>query len=111
MNLIDKTFNTKDTRRISSGLEYYFTQDEDAFYWTRLPLRLGFYHQTCSQENLKEIFLTLGTSIPFSQDNGTLDLSLEVGRRGNIDEFNLEEDIIRCGIAISGYEKWGKRKK
>jgi long-subunit fatty acid transport protein len=39
----------------------------------------------------------------------SLDLALELGKRGSLEENGLEETFVRFGVSLSAFEKWASR--
>ncbi len=89
--------------------------DEGGFFG-RIPLRLGFYHnqwhlQFPAGRTLAGTFFTLGTGFSLPGGPGCLDISLETGRIGSLDQNNLSERVIRLGVGFSVSEPWTRREE
>ncbi len=84
-------------------------------FFSRLPLRLGFYenrwHVEFPQgEPVHARFITMGTGFQLPGGPGRLDLSVEVGQIGSVDNNGLDERMVRIGVGLSASEPWTRRK-
>ncbi len=79
-------------------------------YWQRVTYRVGArYDQTYLNlrgEPLNEFGITFGLGLPFPRSLTTLDLSLEVGRRGTTANNLVQETFVNLTVGISIYERW-----
>lgn len=68
--------------------------------WRRLPLVL-------EGTQVTEWSLTGGYGRSFGPDRrGRVDLSVEFGRRGDLDEHGLAEEFVRFGVGVSAFDPW-----
>ncbi len=68
-------------------------------FYSQLPFELN-------NANIKEVGASLGTSLPLIRFRSKLDLYLNVSRRGDLTQNNLQEWVIRFGMSISANELW-----
>ncbi len=108
--------NLNDYWRIGGGLEFLATKDFLAGYYKRISLRLGAYYAelpftNSDQSSVSEKFLTLGIGLPFHINSGRVDLSLELGTRGQLPQADYRDAIIRFSGSITGSELWFQRSR
>jgi len=106
--------NLNDYWRIGGGLEFLASRDFLTTYYKRMSLRLGAYYAelpftNSDQSSVSEKFLTLGIGLPFHVNSGRVDLSLEVGTRGQLPQADYRDAIIRFSGSITGSELWFQR--
>ncbi len=106
--------NLHDYWRIGGGLEFLSSRDFLASYFKRVSLRLGAYYAelpftNSDQSSVSEKFLTFGIGLPFHVNAGRVDLSLEVGTRGQLPQADYRDAIIRLSGSITGSELWFQR--
>ncbi len=76
-------------------------QLETAWYKV-LPWRAGvFYHQWPTPD-LNEYGLGLGIGLPLSGKAGIFDISLELARRGSVENLSLAENSVRLSLNLTG---------
>ena len=72
--------------------------------WERTPLVL-------KGQNIQDVSLRLGTSIPFGRSGGILTLGLAVGRKGTLVENLVRETYFRGNIGITINDRWFMKPK
>lgn len=71
--------------------------------WRRLPLVL-------EGEQVSEWAMTAGYGRSFGPDRrGRVDVSLEVGRRGDLEDHGLAERFVQLGVGVSAFDPWRRR--
>ncbi len=103
----------QDERLIAFGLER--RRSADGGFLSRIPLRLGYYEDRWHLEfppgeAVTSRFVTLGTGVPVPGGPGSVDISLELGQIGSIDNNGLDERVMRIGIGLNVSEPWSRRK-
>lgn len=98
-------------KRIGFGLQYRAKSEFPATFFQRIAFRLGsYYHLLAFQEpdgdNISEAFVSFGLGIPFHGNRGRFDMALELGKRGNLTNNALEEEIVRFTVSLLGAERW-----
>ncbi|TMQ57255.1 MAG: hypothetical protein E6K76_10950 [Candidatus Eisenbacteria bacterium] len=100
--------------RFSVGLERKRATEEERSLWARLPLRVGGYllrwpdllPRAGAQDvnggtaAIDERALTLGAGLVTKDNGGGLDVSLELGSRGDRSELGVSERFVRLGISF-----------
>jgi hypothetical protein len=81
----------------------------------RLPIRLSFNYQELPYEQplgktVNKVLFGLGTGLLFGGGRGKIDLALQAGKIGSINDNLLEDRIFRIYLGVSGSEAW-KRKR
>ena len=96
--------------RIGAGLERGPTSDRFASYFQKMTLRAGaFYGQlnNLSDGNpVNEYGLTFGLGLPIIVNRNQIDISAEVGQRGDVNLNFIEEMFFRIGFSVSTNELW-----
>jgi hypothetical protein len=103
----------QDERLIAFGLDR--RRSADGGFLSRMPLRLGYYEDRWHLEfppgeGVTARFVTLGTGVPVPGGPGSVDISLELGQIGSVDNNGLDERVMRIGIGLNVSEPWSRRK-
>ena len=82
---------------------------------SRIPLRLGFYRNRWHMEfpegePVVSSFFTVGSGFSLPGGPGDLDLTLEFGKIGSIENNKIDEKVFRLGISVNFSETWSRRK-
>jgi hypothetical protein len=109
-----------DYLRLGFGIEYQGSRRSTSSLASRIAWRAGAYRQAWETkvlgETINENFLTFGLGLPVSAIEGSLNLTLEYGRRaadlltGSDERSNASESIWRLSISLKGQERWRKRR-
>lgn len=79
-------------------------------YWRRVTYRAGFrYEQTYLSLRgtpLNEFGISFGVGLPLPRSLSTVDLSLELGRRGTTTNDLVQETFINFTLGVAIYERW-----
>lgn len=102
--------------RIGGGIEYQDTMAPHAPYIRRLIFRLGAYYarlpfRSSTNESVDERFVSAGLGLPFLKNRGRVDLALEYGQRGSLQQDPYQENIVRISCSITGGELWFQRRR
>ena len=97
--------------RVGGGVQFAPPVGMLTSFWKRIQLRAGAYRQilpfTAVQgKTLDEKALTFGLGVPLPEGRGRLDVAVAVGRRGNTQDFPVEETFVRTTVTFVGAEKW-----
>ena len=102
----------RDAYALSAGISYVTGKEDPLGRSRRIPLRIGASRKTLQYAGLsnrggavKETSATLGLGIPFRGGWGRFDISLEAGRRGNVQENGAEEVFFRQTFSIVGWPR------
>lgn len=104
----------KTTYRVAAGVEYV-NKPGSKKYGENLRYRLGFnYGKSYTKINgytYDEFAITAGLGFPLFNNLTTLNVYLEYGHRGNINQVGLVEDYFKFGLDISLNERWFVKRK
>jgi len=105
-----------DSYRYAFGAEFSPSRKPAASFFKRNAYRFGFYHRSLpfrddSGHQIAETFVTTGLGLPFNRGLNRLDIGLEWGQRGNLDNNPVEEKVARLTVAVSGGERWFQRRR
>ena len=104
-----------DRTRLSAGFEYWpGAQRLFSGFFTRMAYRFGVYSDVdyISPDPSREIRsygLTGGLSVPSRIPGTTLDLNIDVGRRGTTENGLIRDRYIRFGLNLNFGERWFDR--
>lgn len=111
-NFSSNNFNLNELRdfnKYSLGFEYRNPESRSQSFWEHVMYRGGLsFEQTqysINGEGIDQISLFAGLSIPLGFDN-TMDLALQIGKRGTTDNNLLSENIYKFSITFSIGELW-----
>ena len=82
---------------------------------SRIPLRIGFYRNRWhlefpEGEPVVSSFFTVGSGFSMPGGPGDLDLTLEFGKIGSVENNKIDEKVFRLGISMNFSETWSRRK-
>ena len=101
--------------RFSGGMQ--FTPDYDAVnkYWKLIKFRIGGkYEQSYLQlynTQLNEKSVSFGLGLPLRKTKSEINLSVEVGERGTINNNLIKEQFLRFQIGLSLSDIWFVKRK
>jgi len=104
-----------DRERYGLGFELLPSTNMLASYYEKMTYRLGYFYQKLdfiNEENqsVSEYGLSLGLGFPYYNNFGRLDLALRFGKRGDLSENSVSEDLFQIFISITGGERWFVRR-
>ncbi len=95
---------------VAAGAQYTPNHTSISGYWKRVTYRAGArYNQTYLKFNgqpISEFGMSFGMGLPLPRSLTTVDLSLEVGRRGTMAKNLIRETFVTFTVGISLYERW-----
>lgn len=95
---------------IAAGGHYLPKHTTISPYWKKVTYRGGArYNQTylkINGEPINEFGISFGVGLPLPRSFTTIDLSLEVGRRGTTASNLIQETFINFTAGVSIYERW-----
>ncbi len=108
--------NTLDDRtRLSAGVEYWpGSRQPFGSYFVRMAYRAGIYTDQSyispdPSERIRSVGITGGLSLPTAIPGTTIDLNIDVGRRGTTSNGLVEDRYFRFGLNINFGERWFER--
>lgn len=111
------TSTLQDRLRLSGGVEVVpAATDLLAPYLQRVAYRVGFYYEDLyaspdNSLNLNTMALTLGFGLPTLFPGTHLDITLEAGTRGTVDDGFVRDRFIGLGAALNIGERWFTQRK
>lgn len=106
----------RDGLQLSIGAEYMRSRKPEASYLYHIPLRIGIkwralpYEIGVPRSGINERFLSVGIGFPLRGGRGIVDVALEIGQRGHLEQHGLRETVVRQAISFSGWERWFERR-
>ncbi len=95
---------------IAVGGEFTPTHTSISKYWRRVTYRAGFrYDQTYLSLRgtpLNEFGISFGVGLPLPRSLSSVDLSLELGRRGTTANELVQETFVNFTLGVAIYERW-----
>lgn len=97
-----------DSDRLSFGFEWKHGEGD-----YRLPLRVGYlwrelsYRAAGSSDAPTEFAFTFGLGLPFRQENGSFDVAVQIGARGDLELDRARERFLRFSLSMVGTEFLG----
>ncbi|MBT3448100.1 MAG: hypothetical protein HOC28_09500 [Bacteroidetes Order II. Incertae sedis bacterium] len=107
--------NVSNGTRISAGAEYWPAARRPFAPWSsKIAYRIGFYTDQSYispnvDENIGSIGITGGLSLPSLVPGTTIDMNIDVGRRGTTSNGLVRDRYIRFGLNINFGERWFER--
>jgi hypothetical protein len=108
-----RQLSLRDERLIAFGIERQ--RAANGGFLSRIPLRFGYcedqWHlEFPTGEGVTARFVTFGTGLSFPGAPGGIDLSLEFGQVGSIDDNGIDERVMRVGVSLNVSEPWSRRR-
>ncbi len=79
-------------------------------YWDRVSYRLGFRYGRSylnfRETNLNEIGISFGFGLPLRKGKTTINIAVEAGRTGTIDNGLIQENFVRFTLGVNIFENW-----
>ena len=84
-------------------------------YWKRMSYRAGFYYRNTGMklynEEISDFGITFGLGLPTIRGISNLNFGVEIGKRGKVTDYLVEEKYINLHIGISLNDKWFIKRK
>lgn len=104
----------KDNWRLSVGYElkpdFYSTK-----YFNRVSYRAGFHYDksylNIRNQNIEEFGISFGLGLPLRKSKSTLNLAIEFGKKGTIENGLIKENYTKLSIGFSAYDYWFFKRK
>lgn len=113
---VNSDLNTLDNRsRFSAGVEYWpGSRQPFGSYFVRMAYRAGVYSDESyvspdPSERIRSVGITGGLSLPTAIPGTTIDLNIDVGRRGTTSNGLVKDRYFRFGLNINFGERWFDR--
>ncbi len=103
-----------DSWRLSVGFEikpdFYSTK-----YFKRVSYRAGVHYEqsylNIRNENIDEFGISFGLGLPLRKSKSTLNLAIEFGKKGTIENGLIKENFTKISIGFSAYDYWFFKRK
>ncbi|NND73059.1 MAG: hypothetical protein HKN43_15910 [Rhodothermales bacterium] len=111
------TVGLRDRIRLSAGAEVLPAgRDVFAPYWERVAYRLGFFYDQgyISPDGVNDvntIGITAGLSVPMGVPGTRVDITTEVGRRGQTQNGLVRDTFFKFGLNLNIGERWFVKRK
>lgn len=109
----DSTLNN--SLRVAAGVA--FSPDPRAFnsFWEKTIYRMGAYYNTgrltINGTRLPEFAFTLGIGMPLRKTSSRINLGIEVGQRGTVENSLIRENFVNFLLGITLNDQWFLRRK
>ena len=101
--------------RFAVGGEFTPNHTSLSSLFTRMTYRLGFRYNnsylTISNHQINEFGISFGFNIPLRKTRTTLDLGIEVGKRGTTKDLLIQENFINFTFGVAIHEHWFHKRK
>lgn len=117
-NFLGQTLAYQDSYRYSVGGWYLPNFNNFRSYFSRVIYRYGAYYEKGNLQingtNINKYAITAGVTLPFQKSTinrmNSIDLGLELGKRGTLDNNMIRQNFINLRVGINFADKWfGKR--
>ena len=117
-NFLGTNLSYQDSYRYSVGGWYLPNFNDFRSYFSRVIYRYGAYYEKGNLQingtNINKFAVTAGVTLPFQKSNvnrmNSIDLGLELGKRGTLDNNMIRQNFINLRVGINFADKWfGKR--
>lgn len=117
-NFLRQTLAYQDSYRYSVGGWYLPNFNNFRSYFSRVIYRYGAYYEKGNLQingtNINKYAITAGVTLPFQKSTinrmNSIDLGLELGKRGTLDNNMIRQNFINLRVGINFADKWfGKR--
>lgn len=79
----------------------------------RMDWRFGAFYGNegykVNNESLQSFGITFGAGIPLNAAGSKVDIAIQIGKRGNLENNKKEETFIKLGVGFKTFEKWFHR--
>ncbi len=100
----------QNSMQVSVGGEFLPSDKVISSYWKRVKYRLGFrYHKTylnLRNTQINEFGISFGFGFPIPRSLSTINLGIEIGRRGTTASNLIQENFINISLGVSVWERW-----
>lgn len=122
---LGRPFQYEDSYRIAAGGWVLPNYNNFRNYFSRVIYRFGAYYEkgnlnitplnSTTSTNVNKFALTAGMSLPFSNANinrmNGLDVGLEVGKRGTLDNNMINQTFISFKLGLNFADKWFQKRQ
>lgn len=117
IQFLGQPFIYKDSYKIAAGGWYLPNYNNFRNYFSRVTYRYGAYYEkgnlSFNGTDINQFAITGGLTLPFENKSGSrmsgIDLGLELGKRGTIDNNMIRQNFVNLKIAINFADKWFRK--
>ena len=117
IQFLGQPFINKDSYKIAAGGWYLPNYNNFRNYFSRVTYRYGAYYEkgnlSFNGTDINQFAITGGLTLPFENKSGSrmsgIDLGLELGKRGTIDNNMIRQNFVNLKIAINFADKWFRK--
>lgn len=114
INFLGNPFFYQDSFRYSVGGWYLPNYNDFRSYFSRVIYRYGAYYEKGNLQingtNINKYAITAGVTLPFQKSTinrmNSIDLGIEVGKRGTLDNNLIRQNFINLRVGINFADKW-----
>lgn len=118
IQFLGKPFENQNSYKISAGGWYLPNYNNFRNYFSRVTYRYGAYYEkgnlSLNGTNINQFAITGGISLPFENRSASrmsgIDLGLELGKRGTLDNNMVRQNFINLKIGINFADRWFMKK-
>ncbi|MDQ0475833.1 hypothetical protein [Chryseobacterium sp. MDT2-18] len=114
IQFLGKPFMNENSYKISAGGWYLPNYNNFRNYFSRVTYRYGAYYEkgnlAINGTNINQFAITGGMTLPFENRSASrmsgIDLGLELGKRGTLDNNLIRQNFVNLKIGINFADKW-----
>ncbi len=114
IQFLGQPFVNQDSYKISAGGWYLPNYNNFRNYFSRVTYRYGAYYQkgnlSLNGTNINQFAITGGVTLPFENRSANrmsgIDLGLEIGKRGTLDNNMVRQNFVNLKVSINFADKW-----
>ena len=118
INFLGQPFLYQDSYRYAVGGWYLPNFNNFRSYFSRIIYRYGAYYEKGNIQvngtNINKYAITAGVTLPFQKSTinrmSSLDLGIEVGKRGTLDNNMIRQNFVNLRIGVNFADKWFAKK-
>lgn len=115
---LGKPFTYQDSYRITAGGWYLPNYNDFRNYLNRVVYRYGVFYEkgnvNINNTNINQYGITAGLTLPFQKSNAvrmsSVDLGLELGRKGTLKNNLIQQNFFNVKIGINFADKWFQKR-
>ena len=97
------------------GAELWPEHNVLSSYFRKMKYRIGFHYSdtylNLNNTTLSEVGIGFGVGLPVQSSGSSVNLGVEIGRRGTTDNALVKENYIKFTLGISIFERWFIKRK
>ncbi len=109
-SLFDQPDSLQNSWHIAVGGEIIPDRSSIDSYWDKVSYRLGFRYERSylklRNTNINEIGISFGLGFPLRRSQTTLNLAVEIGKRGTLANDLIQENFVRFTFSVNIFEHW-----